>query len=348
MSACPHCYDEDLLVGIKPAKPVQLAACRKCLDVCLVDWNTGAPVTSEIEGLVPLRELAPPGSVMAGVFSLLNDVIEELPVLPEIPQRIVSMINDPITSMSDLATIINEDAAISMKILRMSNSAFYASTHEITDLRTACARMGMKSIAHVVHAVANGNLYRARDRAFRDIMEQLWRHAVATAHCADELAGLVRGIDRNLPFAAGLVHDVGKLVLLDLLTTKYKGNIGRLRESPQLLIKVIDRFYTLVGLHVVQFWQMTPEYTFTTFFNSQPAALSANPVQQWKSLTHLVALAGDVATACGYKVGPGETPSLQQEHPSAVALGLSDEQIGALHLSLPEPLEALMEVLGAP
>ncbi len=344
MTACPHC-SEQLPPKIQEFKPIQLVACSECMNACLVEWLPAGPLAKPLDGMEPVRELAPPGSVMEGVFSMLREAIAELPVLPEVPQRIASMINDPIVSMSDLAGVINQDAAISLKVMRMANSAFYASPHEITELQTACSRMGLKTLGHVVQTAANANLYKTSDKAFKDVVEGLWRHGAAAAHCADEIASKTPSVPRSLPFSAGLVHDIGKLVLIDIITVKYKGGTGRLRESPDLLLKVIDRFQSLVGLHVVQYWDMSPEHLFTTYFCPQPQSI---PVEQWEALTHVVTLASDAADACGFSIAPMEAELSIADHPSTEALGLNDEQIDSLQLSLPESLEGFMGALGGP
>jgi len=340
--ACPYC-NQNLLAMVKPSKPVQLVGCRNCINIALIEWTGEEANAKPIRGMPPLSEIAPQGSVMAGVFAMLNDIIVQLPVPPEVPQRLVSMVHDPLTSMNELAGVIEDDAAISMKVLRMANSALFSSTHDISDLRTACARLGMKVIANVAHVMSSSNLYRSGDPHFRELMQQLWLHSLATAHCSEELVRILKLPNTNSQFVAGLVHDIGKLVLLDALTVKYKGNTGRLKESPELLLKVMNRFSPIVGLHVVQYWKMAPEVLFTTFFNHQP---EATPTPEWVPLAHVIALSSDLADAYGYRIGDGPPPDLS-DHPSAKALELTREQTTELSQSLPEALGSIVDALGA-
>lgn len=343
MNACPYCNSE-LPYANDAADEIQLGACRECLNAFVVRGEDGGlPEPAPLEGAPRIADLAPPGSVMAGVLGTLNDVIAELPVLPHIPQRILGLIHDPLASMSDLADVINEDAAIAMKVLRVSNSALYMGTQEITDLQVACARLGMRNIANIVHAVANGNLYRTADSAMREIMAQLWTHALATAHCADKIAAQAPRVDQRTTFIAGLVHDVGKLVLFDTITQKYRGNIGRLKESPELLLKTIDRFHSLTGLHVILFWKMPQEFAFTTFFNTAPEKC---PNPAWTPICHVLALASDLADACGFRIGGGDGPPII-DHPSAQALGIKQDAINTMSTVLPETLDMLMDSMGA-
>ena len=201
----------------------------------------------------------------------------------------------------------------------------------------------MRNIANIVHAVANGNLYRTADSAMREIMEQLWTHALATAHCADKIAAQTTQVDPRNTFIAGLVHDVGKLVLFDTITQKYRGNVGRLKESPELLVNVMDRFHSIAGLHVILYWKMPQEFAFTTFFNGDPAKC---PFPKWVPTCHLLALASDLADACGFRIGGGDGPPVI-DHASAQALGIKQDALNTMATVLPETLDMMMDSMGA-
>lgn len=296
-----------------------------------------------IAGVDSAEEIGPPGSVMEGVFKLLTDAIAEMPAAPEISRRIIAILHDPISSMADMAEVINEDAAISLRVLRMANSAYYAAASEITDLQNACARLGMKTIANIAHAVSNETLYGKINSQFKGIMQQLRLHGVATALCAEQLIGLVpKKLDPSLPFVAGLVHDTGKLVLLDVLTSKYRGNIGRLRESPDLMVRVLNRFHAPVGLHVVQYWRMPIEIGFSTFFNQKP---KLNPEPDRAPFVQLITLASALADDCGYGLGKVNATEVTS-NPAVAELGIEAESLAELRAELPEQIDNFVKVLG--
>jgi len=343
MIQCPFCAGE-LPSSVAGIEQEILYACSNCLNPFRLRPEQGDVVANPIEGVQDIRVVAPPGSVMAGVLDTLNEALEDLPVLPEVPQRILSMVHDPLMNMSDLAKVINEDAVISMRILKLANSAFYASMHEIQDLATACSRVGLKMVANTVNAIANGNLYRTGDPRFRGLMESLWRNAVVTAYCADELTTMARAGRGDVAFMAGLIHEIGKVVLLDIITVKYKGSLGRLREDPELVARVLDKYYLLVGLHVVQKWELAPELTVTTYCHRTPNMV---PCEQWLPLTHALCLACAVATSAGYGVGIAEEEQGQlvlSNHPSATYLKLDAAKFDELMTTLPEKVDPLLEV----
>ena len=98
---------------------------------------------------------------MSEVLKLVPKTIENLPVLPEIPRRVITTVHDPISDIKDISTIIEGDPAFSTKILSLANSAYFATVSEINDLDTACSRLGMKAIAKIATALAYENQYRS-------------------------------------------------------------------------------------------------------------------------------------------------------------------------------------------
>lgn len=337
---CPYC-EAPIGWNEASARPPYLIGCDQCLNPALVHTN-GEISLERVPGHRDFRERIEAGSVLAGVFAQLDDALRDLPVLPEVPQRILTMVHDPLTSMSDLARVVNEDAAITLKILRMANSAFYGGVQEVKDLNVACARLGMRGVVNIVQAVAHSNLYKTNDPRFKKVMQELWRHSIATAHAAELVAARTGQAQDQMPFVAGLVHDVGKLVLLDLITTKYQGPAGRLKESPALLAKVLTVFHPTVGLHVVQRWKQPPEFGVTTFYSPHPDAV---PVEALASLTHTVALAEHLANVCGYGAMADETADISA-HPSAGYLGIDQNVGGVLRSALEREVEAMLDTVG--
>lgn len=320
-----------------------LRACRGCLNPFLMVSSADGPTAQRLEQTLDIREDVAPGSVLARVLASFGKELDSLPVLPEIPQRILAMVHDPLASMSELAQVAGKDAVISVKVLKMANSAFYMSAQEIRDLNVACARLGLRTIANVVHAVANANLYRTANPAFREMMQSLWQHSLAVAHCTEELGARVGGVDKSVLFEAGLVHDIGRVVLLDLITVKYKGNVGRLRQSPQLLRRVIDKYHALVGLHVAQHWNVGADICFSTFFHDIPDACPAGEVTR---LVDLVAVANRMAHVIGYGVGAGEVPAFDIL-PAVQRLGKAAEDLQSMCEEAKSRVDEVINILGA-
>jgi HD-like signal output (HDOD) protein len=229
--------------------------------------------------------------------------------------------------------------------MRLANSAVYGGLHEVTELSAACSRLGMRTIANTVQAVANKNLYITGDKTLRAHMERLWRHAVATAYCAESLAGILAEPNTESLFLAGLLHDVGKVALLDMVSGGYSGPLGELRNAPELLREVLDGFHMLVGLHVAQHWELPPALRVLIYFHNVPSLCHD---EDMAAGAHIVCLADVIANIEGFGLyEPRETVYLTS-HESTRHLNLSDVKLATLRVDLADRLEAVIEAVSVP
>ncbi len=343
MSVCPHC-EHPVSSEFAIEEKIQVHGCGHCYNPIAVRWEKGKPDVSALPKLRDVRQVAPAGSIGEAIFKALPKSIESLPVFPEIAQRVLKLVSDPDISMKDLAAVIQEDQTVALSIMRLSNSPLYGGLEEIKDLNAACARLGMRNIANTVQAVANNNLFITGDQRLRAIMRKLWKHSIATAHCANEIAQITSAPFPEMLFLAGLLHNMGKVVLIDIVSSQYTGAIGELRTTPQVLKQVLDNFHPLLGLHVAQSWRLPPEYLATTLFQDRP---SDCPRDEWLPMVHAVSLASLVATVEGHGLYPLEETYLTT-NASARYLNLCDLKLAALRVDLGDKLDSLLDSIPSP
>ena len=339
MTQCAFC-SQSLTDLPKPSSRPIFSVCGKCMNPLLLthddaDWQVAAP-----RAFQDIRHVAQEGSIGAEILNLLPEAIERLPILPEIAHRILALVRAPDGSMQDLIDLINQDQVIALKILRLANSPVYGGLAEIKDLRSACARLGMRVIANTVQAIANGRIYRTSSVKYQDLMEDLWCHALATAQCANDIAVLIAEPCADVLFVAGLIHDVGKVLLLDLVANHDSPTMKTLRDSPELFEEVISGYHTIVGLHITRRWNLPPEFGVTTFCHDR---LMSIPDESWLTTVHVVALASAVANVAGFGAEQSEISLLSL--PSTKFLGLNDIKLASLRIDLEDKVEALIEVM---
>lgn len=327
MSTCAYCR-LDLLADVANSGDLGLAACAGCLNINVVVWSNGTPHTRALAGVDSIDHFAPNGSVMHGVLRSARDAIDRLPVLAEVPRRVVALAHDPIASVRDLAGVVDDDAGLSLRVLKQANSAANAPASKITDIAHACSHLGMKSILRIAQTELNAGAFRKAPEAIRTQSETLWRHGVVTAYCADRLAYAAKLREPETMFLAGLVHDIGKLVLLDAILNVHRGRMGRLAEDSTLLDGALTRFAPWVGALVVQFWKMPDEILCAAFFSAQPDRV---PHAAWQPSARVIGLASTMAAHLGFDLGAApRAGSCLAEHPSVPALGLSNVHMAAI------------------
>ena len=342
MSQCPYCA-ADLPDTFVSVEDVVLYACPACFNACVVRRDGVEIRTAVLEGAPDVRAIATPGSIGGELLAIVGQSVDDLPVLPEVSQHIVSMLRDPEASMEDLAELISHDPVVAAKTLRVANSAMYGGLHEVVDLRAACARLGTRTVANVVQVLSSGAFYSDEGAAFPNLMRRLWRHAIATAHCANEVALLVAEPRPDTLFVGGLILGIGQVVLLDAISRGETPAIMSLRESEEMVCEVLASYHAMVGLHVVQQWNLPPEFGALVMCYQNPNLV---PETSWESKVHIMCLAESVATVSGYGTADVSDITLLG-HPSAQYFGLTDVKLASLRVDLEERVETLLETVGS-
>ena len=336
------CYCQDKFEFRPTTGGLSLYACQTCLNPFLISTKTGGqPEVMPLVDNQDIRTIIPPESLGNTILSVLREAVDQMPVLPEISRRAIALAQDEKSSASDLAKLIEQDAVIAVKIIRAANSALYGGLQPISDIRAACARLGMRTVISLLQAVATEHFYKSNNPLFDDLIRRLWRHGLVTAHCAGEIARILSEPRPDAIFLAGLVHDVGRLVLLDIVASRAHEAQKILQESPELLFEILDSFHELVGLHVVQHWCLAPEFPFYTYFHHRPDVV---PESVWAIGCHIVCLADELAAASGYGFGVRKSVSLVA-HPSSRFLGLTDIKLAAFRVDLEDRISSLFDAL---
>ncbi|MBI5092794.1 MAG: HDOD domain-containing protein [Candidatus Hydrogenedentes bacterium] len=343
MGKCPFCYAV-LPQAAKAPKQGGVYGCTNCWNPCVARHEAAGVVCEPVYGFPDYRiEAVPPVLITRKVIPKLGAALENIPILPEVPRKVMAMAHDPLTNLMDIGRVINEDAVIAMKVLRAANSAFYACAHEIKSLDVACARLGLKMIVKVVHAAAGGQVYRGGGRVFQKQMEQTWRHALASAYCAAEIASAVSGVSTDDAFLAGLIHDVGRVVLLDIFTGRYGLTPSTLGGTLEQCLNIVEHYRAVAGLHVVQRWDLPHEFRASTLCSRAPHMA---PVAAFLPLACVVSLADRMANQLGYACGMIEDaePNL---NPSLTLLHLQPGALEGVQLHITDQIESLVEALAA-
>lgn len=149
--------------------------------------------------------------------------IRNLPTPPIVFHQIQKVISDPKVSATNIAAILAEDPAMSVKVLKLTNSAFYGLTREVESVKQAVVFVGMEAIKNLVLSASVLDMFKGKN-VDTEFQEKFWRHSLATAFCARILAKQLHRcgiVDPDTAFSAGLLHDIGKIVIACFLPAEY-------------------------------------------------------------------------------------------------------------------------------
>ncbi len=342
MSICAYCEAPAMVRRSAGATwDVYLFACPECLNVSLLRNRSNGVWAERLETEPDIRETLPPGSIPAEILGRIREAADDLPLLPEVCQRVVALAHDPLSTMTDIADAINQDPVVATKVLRLANSVAFGGTQEISSLDQACAWLGLKELVRTVQAIAYGGLYRSTKPSVRETLQTLWRHTVATAEAAHELALMRCPESADELFMAGLVHDLGAVLLINIIAHSPVTIASRLRTEREAAHDFEVKYHALAGIHVVSERNLPNTYAFTTFFHPKPADL---PADEHREAVLVVRAAERLAETCGYGFDGGPEP-VSADDPELAELALSAEDLEQVQTQVSNAVEALLEVV---
>jgi len=156
-----------------------------------------------------------------------------LPTLPSVMRKLSALLEDPDTGARDIGQLVAEDVALTSKVLKIANSAYYGLRERCLAPQQAASILGMKVLRNVVMQAAVTRQYEHLKGLAFDL-DGLWRHSILTAHCCQFLG---RKCKNSIPLApdelyiCGLLHDLGQVVLLDALGKEYLSVSEQARAS---------------------------------------------------------------------------------------------------------------------
>jgi putative nucleotidyltransferase with HDIG domain len=159
--------------------------------------------------------------------------IDKLPTLPFIVSTLNNLIKNPNTSASDIHKVIMKDQALSARILKLVNSAFYGFSERISSISHAIVILGFNTVKNVALTASVLNMFGGAESKGEDVFDRkaFWVHSLAVAGTARVIAARVRLPSAEDIFVAGLMHDIGKLVLDQFVHEKFVEVLKLVREK---------------------------------------------------------------------------------------------------------------------
>ena len=186
--------------------------------------------------------------------------IEELPPLPSVASQIIGLLSDPNCSPEELETLIGQDQALVAKLIKVSNSVLFGGYQKVASLQRALTRLGVRTVKNLVLAASAHNFFPQNNSRIGIWSQILWHHSVECGMAARRIAMHVGYNDPEEAFVGGVVHDIGKLIIMLKLSDKFQ-QIQRLKEKNNLADieiekQVIGYDHQAIGEILLKKWNM--------------------------------------------------------------------------------------------
>jgi len=240
------------------------------------------PITRTFEGDLRLEGMV--ATLRHGILARMRAGALDLPLLPQVAMKVLSLASSGDADPKELAELLKRDPSMTTHVLRVVNAPFYRARTPIDSLEQATRRLGSVKVRQIALAIAcKQRVFKVR--GFEPEVYKAFRHSLATALFAQEIAKAL-GANLDEAFLAGLLHDVGRPVLLQAVVDVQPD--ARLLDAPAILA-VVAELHTQVGGLLARKWNLPPRIC--------EAIAGHHDRDLALPLVMLVSLADDVSTA---------------------------------------------------
>jgi len=227
--------------------------------------------------------------------------IQTLPPFPATIQKVMALAGDPDSSLTELVAVVRFDQAITANILRICNSAYFGLHRPVDNVNDAIMHMGKKNVLRAVMASGLSRYFRTT-KGYDVKGGDLWEHAVAVALMSQICAARLSRPDDPRLFTAGVLHDIGKMVLGEFVHESWQ-KIQELVENKKYSFleaeeEVIGVNHAELGGEIALIWKFPDEILKAIAFHHRPDLLADDDAVPW-----IVYLSNQVCHLMGIGVG---------------------------------------------
>lgn len=184
----------------------------------------------------------------------------ELPVFNQVALDLQRMKNEDDVQLDQIIVAIMTDPALAVQILKVANSSFYGGLKEVSTIQQAVIRLGLEQVANIALMSAQAAAHDAHLKTLKNRMPGMWEHAYVSALGARWLAKEAGMRDRSEEaFLAGLLHDVGELVLLKILDAR-AGDKDIPPLTDALIDEALEALHPELGFSLMTSWELPGIY----------------------------------------------------------------------------------------
>jgi len=214
--------------------------------------------------------------------------IIQLPALPAIAIEIINMVEDPRTSASMLGRVISKDQVLTAKVLKIANSPFYGFSRKIATIDFAIIVLGFDTLKEVVMSVSLiSSLSKKLTREFNS--RQFWDHSIACGVIARALARNHGYRVIGEVFIAGLLHDIGILIINQYLFNEYKEIVKLIKQEKISLedaeMRVLGVTHGEIGSWLAEKWNFPGQLVDTIAYHHHP--IQSEQYREIVSIIHM-------------------------------------------------------------
>lgn len=268
--------------------------------------------------------------------------VRHLPPAPKLLPPLLALLRQTDIDVSRVIQLIVHDPALTANVLRLSNSAAFNRGEAVENLGDALARLGFETVYRLVVTVCGSKMLSPRQAGYGLDPGELWQHSV-TAAVAAQIVARECHEDDNLAFTAGLLHDLGKLVISQALEGRYVQVTEQVEQHGRSLLDaekaVLGVQHAEIGGRLLHRWNFPPALVQAVTWHHQPA--EAGAFQRLAACTYTGNL---IANLIGQSYGI-HSLALQGRQEPIILLGLGGDGLERCMIRTQEAFEGVEAIV---
>jgi len=271
--------------------------------------------------------------------------LEQLPSIPEVASKIISMVNNPDISFKKVAEEISKDQAMTANILKLCNSAFFSKGKEITSIEKAIVTIGLKEVKDIVIVLVTKPVLEKPIIGYDLGKGDLWLQGLVVATLSKKIALNKKRKDiADVVFTGGLIHNVGKVVLALFVQNTYK-DIIELVEKNNITFnegekEIMGFDHHQVGERILDKWKFPPVLKSIVRYYSEPENA---PVEHRYDVS-IVHIANVISLMAG--IGLGSDGLYHRFNNEALkSVGIREGELEDFYSGMPELISEIKDLI---
>jgi len=259
-----------------------------------------------------------------------------LPVLPTIALEVEELINREV-DLSLIVRAIEREPTVAAGLIRYANAAMFTGLREVTEIGQAVMRLGLDSVRSSVISLSASSAFKTDEPAHKAFYQSIWIHSLTAATAARRLAAYV-SVPKETAFLAGLVHDIGRIVVFNGIHQMKKRSPERYTVPDRTIEEFTDALHCRIGQALGEAWNI-PAVLVDGIVRHHDAMLSGP--------SDILPAIVQIADLMAKKIGASPTPDPNVkllDKPAFHLLQLDDVKVSAILVDLEDEADRMMQV----
>ncbi len=261
-----------------------------------------------------------------------------IPTYPEINIKLARLIGED-ASLAKITDLLKQDMSIVSNLIRLSNSAAYSGGKKIQTLDQAIYQLGLKQTQSVVEIISNRAFYTNKNMNYPALLKSIWKHSIACAHASAIIGRKLRHSSPDELFTMGLLHDIGFLLLLQIISELETSNTLDVVIEKDSLLDFLKAHHGTFGRALLHRWKLPEHYASAAMYHEDLGTSEAPSTELL-----VIHFANLLVETMGYGLDEAEEIDLENTI-SAKTLGLNADVITGIKNKVTELVESISVIL---